>query len=82
MKSKTAKPLAVLRSSSTGDNLNEFTSNDGLTGTVEQDLELGDHVTGVLGSVLCVVSICNRWIARDTASLTSMAFRRADCSQA
>jgi hypothetical protein len=42
----------TLGSSRTSDNLDKFASNDGLTGTVVQDLELVDHVSGVLGSVL------------------------------
>jgi hypothetical protein len=42
----------TLRSSRTSDNLDEFASNDGLTGTVVKNLELADHVSGVLGSVL------------------------------
>ena len=47
-------PLQRLRlgSSRTSDNLDKFASNDGLTGTVVQDLELVDHVSGVLGGVL------------------------------
>lgn len=42
----------TLGSSRTSDNLDKFASNDGLTGTVVQDLELADHVAGVLGGVL------------------------------
>jgi hypothetical protein len=42
----------TLRCSRTSDNLDKFASNDGLTGTVVQDLELVDHVSGVLGGVL------------------------------
>ena len=42
----------LLRGSGTSDNLNQFTSNDGLASAVEENLELGDHVTGVLGGVL------------------------------
>jgi hypothetical protein len=36
----------------TSDNLDEFASNDGLTGPVVKNLELVDHVAGVLGGVL------------------------------
>lgn len=43
-------------SSSTSNNFNQFTSNDGLTGSVEENLVLGDHVTGVLGSILTLFS--------------------------
>jgi hypothetical protein len=46
----------TLGSSRTSDNLNKFASNDGLTGTVVQNLELVDHVSGVLGGVLENVS--------------------------
>jgi hypothetical protein len=42
----------TLGSSRTSDNLDKFASNDGLTGTVVQNLELVDHVSGVLGGVL------------------------------
>jgi hypothetical protein len=49
----------TLGSSRTSDNLDKFASNDGLTGTVVQDLELVDHVSGVLGGVLKgYISIC------------------------
>lgn len=42
----------VLGGGGTSDNLDELTGNDGLTSAVEQNLELGDHVTGVLGGVV------------------------------
>jgi hypothetical protein len=42
----------LLRGGGTSDNLDELTGNDGLTSTVEQNLELGDHLTGVLGGVV------------------------------
>jgi hypothetical protein len=42
----------VLGSGSTSDNLDELAGNDGLASTVEQNLELGDHLTGVLGGVV------------------------------
>jgi hypothetical protein len=42
----------TLGGSRTSDNLDKFASNDGLTGTVVQDLELVDHVSSVLGGVL------------------------------
>jgi hypothetical protein len=48
----------TLGSSRTSDNLDKFASNDGLTGTVVQNLELVDHVSSVLGSVL--ESTCQR----------------------
>lgn len=41
-----------LGSSSTSNNLDKFASNDGLTGTVVENLELVDHVTSVLGGVV------------------------------
>ena len=44
--------LTLLRSSRASDDLDKFASDDGLTSAVEQDLELVDHVAGVLGSVL------------------------------
>lgn len=47
-------PLQSLRlgSSRTSNNLDKFASNDGLTGTVVQNLELVDHVASVLGGVV------------------------------
>ena len=53
-------PLQSLRlgSSRTSNNLNKFASNDGLTGTVVQNLELVDHVTCVLGGVVHGVLAC------------------------
>jgi hypothetical protein len=42
----------VLGSSRTSNNLDKFASNDGLTGTVVENLELVDHVTSVLGGVV------------------------------
>lgn len=42
----------VLGSGSTSNNLDKFASNDGLTGTVVENLELVDHVTSVLGGVV------------------------------
>jgi hypothetical protein len=42
----------TLGSSRTGNNLDKFASNDGLTGSVVENLELVDHVSGVLGSVV------------------------------
>src|SRR5690348_12369996 len=50
------QPL-VLGSSRTSDNLDKLASNDGLTGTVVENLELVDHVTSVLGGVVhCVLA--------------------------
>lgn len=44
--------LHVLGGSGTGDNLDQLAGNDGLTGSVEQNLEAGDHVAGVLGGIV------------------------------
>lgn len=44
--------LHVLRGSSTSDNLDQLSGNDGLSGTVEENLVAADHVTSVLGGVL------------------------------
>ena len=41
-----------LGSGGTSDNLDELAGNDGLASTVEQNLELGDHLAGVLGGVV------------------------------
>lgn len=44
--------LHILRGGGTSDNLDQFSGNDSLSGTVEQNLVLADHLTGVLGGVL------------------------------
>ena len=52
LKKSNYRSCLTLRSSRTSDNLDKFASNNGLTGTVVQNLELVDHVSGVLGGVL------------------------------
>ena len=42
----------LLGGGGTSNNLDELTGNDGLASTVEENLELGDHLTGVLGGVV------------------------------
>ena len=42
----------VLGGGGTGDNLDQLTGNGSLSGTVVQNLESVDHVTGVLGGVV------------------------------
>ena len=42
----------TLGSSGTGNNLDKFASNDGLTRSVVENLELVDHVSSVLGSIV------------------------------
>jgi hypothetical protein len=42
----------ILGSGGTSDNLDELAGNDGLASTVEQNLELGDHLTSILGGVV------------------------------
>lgn len=44
--------LHISTGGGTSDNLNQFTGNGGLTLTVVQDLELVDHLSGVLRGVL------------------------------
>jgi hypothetical protein len=44
--------LHFLGSNGTGDNLDQLSGNDSLSGAVVQDLVLANHLTGVLGSVL------------------------------
>ena len=44
--------LLIFRCCGACDDLHELSRNDCLTGAVEQDLKLGDHVAGVLGGVL------------------------------
>ena len=73
--------LHVRRGSSTSDNLNQLSGNDSLSGTVEENLVLVDHLTSVLGSVLRELSVLVN-VVKSSIILTSIAFRRADCSQA
>lgn len=47
-----AKSLLTLGGSSTRNDLDKLARDDGLTSAVEKNLELGDHVSSVLGSVL------------------------------
>lgn len=49
--------LHVRRGSSTSDNLNQFSGNDGLSSTVEENLVLVDHLTSVLRGVLRELSV-------------------------
>jgi hypothetical protein len=42
----------LLGSGGTGDNLDQLAGNDGLASAVEQNLELVDHLAGVLGGVV------------------------------
>lgn len=63
------------------DNFDQLASNDGLSGSVVQDSEPTDHITRVLGSVLICVSNYYQ-VFQNPGKLTSMAFLRADCSQA
>lgn len=44
--------LLILGRGSTSNNFHQLASDDGLTGSVVDDLELADHVSGVLGGVL------------------------------
>jgi len=48
----TTKKLHVCRSSSTGNNFDQFASNDGLSGAVVENLVLANHLTSVLGGIL------------------------------
>lgn len=73
-------PLLLLGGGGTSDNLDQLASNDGLTGSVEENLVLVDHVSCVLGGVLLKVSISVVRAKEDV--LTSMALRRAEISQA
>lgn len=44
--------LHVCRGSGTSDNLDQFAGNHGLSGSVEENLVLVDHLAGVLGGIL------------------------------
>ena len=46
------KTLHIRRSGGTRDDLDQFSRDDGLTGSVVEDLELADHVACVFGCVL------------------------------
>lgn len=45
--------LLVLRCSCSCDDFHQFSGNDGLTRAIEEDLEFVDHVSRILGGVLC-----------------------------
>jgi hypothetical protein len=53
-----------------------------LASSVEQNLEFIDHFSGVLGSILCICSFSTCSTCYTWRPLTSIALRRADCSQA
>lgn len=80
--------LHVLGGGGTGDNFDQLAGNDGLAGTVEENLVLADHLAGVLGSVLREITGQDglsggggeKW--GKPSKLTSMALRRAEISQA
>ena len=44
--------LHVRRGGGTSDNLDQLARDDGLTGSVDQDLVLVDHLASVLGGIL------------------------------
>src|SRR6184192_218576 len=48
--------LTLLRRSGTSNDLYQFTSNDSLAGSVEQNLEFVDHFSSVLRSILYICS--------------------------
>jgi len=68
------------RSRCTSDNFDQLASNDSLTRSVEENLVLGDHISSILGSVLKSLSACSNFTR--VFLRTSIALRRADCSQA
>lgn len=47
-----ALDLHVCGGSGTSDDFDQFASNDGLSGSIEENLVLVDHLAGVLGGVL------------------------------
>lgn len=74
--------LRVLRSSGTSNNLHQRSSDDGLTGSIVEDLVFVDHVSGVLRGVLAKQYKYTLRMWEGSTKLTSIALRRADCSQA
>lgn len=54
--------LHVLRGGGTSDDFDQLASNDGLTGSVVEDLILVDHIAGVLGGVLYKIWVLAFWI--------------------
>ena len=72
--------LCILGSSGTSNNLDQLASNDSLSGTVEKNGELADHVTGVLrgvvhgvttGRLFASVTLCKRPVERVGESVLS-----------
>ena len=47
-----AESSSILRRCGSRNNLHQFSRDDGLPGTIEEDLESGDHVSSVLRGVL------------------------------
>ncbi len=76
--------LHICRRSGTGDDLDQLASDDRLPGSIVEDLEPADHVASVLGSVLARGQNVRAILGGEGAKwrLTSIALRRADCSQA
>ena len=72
-----AHALHVRRSGSTGDNFNQLASNDGLSGTVILDLELANHLTSILGSILkryllaAIIEVSNRRVITHVHSVSA-----------
>jgi len=74
--------LHILRSCGTSDNFDQLARDDCLSRSVVENLEAGDHVSSVLGSVLNACQLCSLFLVRVRIELTSMALRRAEISHA
>lgn len=55
----TQTALLVLRRSCPCDDFDQLPSDNCLAGTIEKDLEFGNHVAGVFGCILRSVSVCS-----------------------
>jgi hypothetical protein len=55
-------PSHILGSRSTSDNLDQLARNDSLSRSVEKNLEAGNHVSSVLGSVLEIDTSVPKWL--------------------
>lgn len=85
LSARNVRCLHVLRGGGTSDNLDQLSGNDSLSGAVEENLVLVDHLAGVLRCVLQKGESVSAALAQNIRfgfKLTSMALRRADCSQA
>jgi hypothetical protein len=60
----TQSSLLILRGCCTSDDLDQLSCDNGLASTIEEDLEFSDHISGVLGCILCLMSVYSKMTNR------------------